>query len=207
MDSLSRTENRELMAQARESLRGNWGLAVGTFLVFGIVSSAVQIVPKAGIIGGLIITGPMNVGMAIFALALSRGQRPRLGQIFEGFRQFGVALGAYLLMTLFVLLWSLLLIIPGIIAAFAYSQIFYIIAEEPGIGPLQAIRKSKELMRGNKWKLFCLQLRFIGWWLLCILTFGIGILWLAPYMIISLAKFYDDIAPPAEAVVIEEQAM
>jgi len=195
------------MAQARESLRGNWGLAVVTFLVFGIVISAVQIVPKAGIIGGLIIAGPMNVGMAIFALALARGQNPRLGQIFEGFRQFGVALGAYLLMTLFVFLWYLLLIIPGIIATFAYSQIFYIIAEEPGIGPLQAIRKSKELMHGNKWKFFCLQLRFIGWWLLCILTFGIGILWLAPYMIVSLAKFYDDIAHPAEAVVIEEQAM
>lgn len=209
MDSLSRTANRDLMAQARESLRGKWGLAIGTIVVFAIISCAVQMIPKTGGIGGFIITGPMSVGLVIFSLALSRGQDARLPQIFEGFQKFGVALGAYLLMVLFVFLWTLLLIIPGIIAQYAYSQVFYIIAEEPGIGPLQAIRKSKEMMRGNKWKLFCLNLRFIGWALLCILTFGIGFLWLAPYIIISQAKFYDDIAHPAaesEAVVEEQPA-
>jgi uncharacterized membrane protein len=140
-------------------------------------------------------------------LALSRGQEARLPQIFEGFQKFGVALGAYLLMMLFVFLWALLLIIPGIIAAYAYSQTFYIIAEEPGIGPLQAIRKSKEMMRGNKGKLFCLNLRFIGWALLCLLTLGIGFLLLAPYMMISFAKFYDDVAHSATETdeAIEEQ--
>ena len=163
MDSLSRTANRDLMAQARESLRGKWLLAIGTMVVFELIMIAVQMIPKTGGIGGVIIAGPMSVGLAIFALALSRGQEARLPQIFEGFQKFGVALGAYLLMMLFVFLWALLLIIPGIIAAYAYSQTFYIIAEEPGIGPLQAIRKSKEMMRGNNGTLFCLNLRFIGW--------------------------------------------
>ena len=205
MDSLSRTANRDLMAQARESLRGRWLLAIGTIVVFELIMIAVQMIPKTGGIGGVIITGPMSVGLAIFALALSRGQEARLPQIFEGFQKFGVALGAYLLMGLFVFLWALLLIIPGIIAAYAYSQTFYIIAEEPGIGPLQAIRKSKEMMRGNKGKLFCLNLRFIGWALLCLLTFGIGFLLLYPYMMISFAKFYDDVAHSATETVIEEQ--
>lgn len=197
MDSLSKTANQYLMAQARESLRGQWGLAIGTYVVAQLILIVVQMIPKAGAIGVYIIGGPITLGLAIFALSLSRNQNPRLQQIFEGFQNFGVALGAYLLMVLFIFLWFLLLIVPGIIAAYAYSQTFYIIAEDPGIGPLQAIRKSKEMMRGNKWKLFCLNLRFIGWTLLCILTFGIGFLWLAPYMLISFAKFYDDVAHPA----------
>jgi uncharacterized membrane protein len=211
MNSLSKTANRDLMAQARESLRGKWGLAIVTFVIVQLIMTGVQMIPSVGSIGGLVIGGPMSVGMAIFALAISRNQNPRLPQVFEGFQKFGVALGAYLLMLLFVLLWSLLLIIPGIIAAYAYSQIFYIIAEDANIGPLDAIRKSKEMMCGNKWKLFCLNLRFIGWALLCILTFGIGFLWLAPYMFTSFAKFYDDLAhpavmPEAEPVTVEPAA-
>ncbi len=197
MDSLSKTANRDLMAQARESLRGQWGLAIGAFVIFALILNVVQFVPYIGSIGGIIIIGPMSVGMCIFALALSRNQNPRLPQIFEGFQKFGVALGAYLLMVLFVFLWTLLFIIPGYIAIYAYSQTFYIIAEDNNIGPLEAIRKSKEMMRGNKWKRFCLDLRFIGWMLLCLLTFGIGFLWLVPYVFISQAKFYDDLAHPA----------
>jgi uncharacterized membrane protein len=207
MNLLSKTANRDLMAQARESLRGRWGLAIGTFLVAQIIVTGVSMIPAVGSIGGLIIDGPISVGMAIFALALSRNQNPQFSQIFEGFQKFGVALGAYLLMILFVFLWLLLLIIPGIIAAYAYSQIFYIIVEDANIGPLQAIRKSKEMMRGNKWKLFCLNLRFIGWALLCVLTFGIGFLWLCPYMIISFAKFYDDLAHPAAGPQTEPAAV
>jgi uncharacterized membrane protein len=87
----------------------------------------------------------------------------------------------------------LLLIIPGIMAGLSYSQTFYILSEDPSIGAMDAIRKSKEMMYGNRWKLFCLGLRFIGWLLLCILTLGIGFIWLAPYMAVSMAKFYDDL--------------
>jgi uncharacterized membrane protein len=87
----------------------------------------------------------------------------------------------------------LLLIVPGIIAALSYSMTYFIIAENDSIGSLEAITKSKEMMRGNKWKLFCLCCRFLGWILLCILTIGIGFLWLYPYMMVSFAKFYDDI--------------
>ncbi len=197
MASLSNTANRDLMAQARESLKGQWGLAIVAFVIFEIIQIAVQMIPGTGAVGIYIIGGPMSLGFTIFALSLSRNQTPRLSQIFEGFQKFGVALGAYLLIMLFVFLWLLLLIIPGIIAGYAYSQTYFIIAEDPTIGPLQAIRKSKAMMCGNKWKLFCLHLRFLGWIFVCILTLGIGFLWLGPYMIISLAKFYDDLAHPA----------
>jgi len=181
------------MKMARKSLAGKWGLAIGTFVVYMVIVSAANMVPFVGSIASLIISGPMLLGMAVFCLSLSRSQDPQLGKIFKGFENFGTALGAYLLMVLFIFLWTLLLIIPGIIAAISYAMIFYIIADDSSIGAMDAIKKSKEMMRGYKWKYFCLGWRFFGWALLCILTLGIGFLWLCPYMQISMAKFYDDI--------------
>jgi uncharacterized membrane protein len=193
MSRISVTENRALMTQARQSLKEKWGLTIGSFIVFIFVTSGIHIIPVAGGIISLLISGPMAVGWAIFALAAARDHNPRLELIFNGFQTFGTALAAYLLVGLFVLLWSLLLIVPGIIAALAYSQVFYILADNRMTGPLEAIRRSKEMMRGNKWKFFCLALRFVGWALLCILTLGVGFLWLFPYASVSAAKFYDDI--------------
>ncbi len=186
-------ENKELMAEARASLSGNWGLAIGTFLVYTIIIASLQVIPVVGGVLGLFIAGPMAVGISMFSLSLSRGENARLEQIFEGFRNYGTVLGAYLLMLLFIFLWMLLLIIPGIIASIAYSQTFYILAEDDTIGSMDALSKSKEMMNGYKWKYFCLVLRFIGWFLLCILTFGIGFLWLSPYINVSNAKFYEDL--------------
>ncbi|MCX5712775.1 MAG: DUF975 family protein [Candidatus Omnitrophica bacterium] len=193
MDYISKTSNKALMAQARESLKGVWGLAIGASVIYLAIIVAVGAVPVAGVIAQLLITGSMQVGMVIFSLALSRKQNPQISQIFDGFKKFGVALGVYLLQAIFIFLWTLLLIIPGIIASLSYAMTFYIIAEDDSIGPLEAIRKSKVLMQGNKWKLFCLGCRFIGWILLSILTLGIGLLWVIPYSMISFAKFYDDL--------------
>jgi uncharacterized membrane protein len=190
-----KTENVVLMRMARESLKGKWGLAIGTFVVYiliiGAIQGITQLFPLAGLIS-LIIAGPMAVGLAIFSINISRNQEARLEQIFQGFNNFGTSLGAYLLMLLFILLWTLLLIIPGIIAALSYSMTFYILADDNS-GAMEAIDKSKKMMDGYKWKYFCLGLRFIGWALLCILTLGIGFLWLFPYMQVSMVKFYDDI--------------
>ncbi len=191
-----KTENVVLMRMSRESLKGKWGLAIGTFVVYILVIGSIQAItqffPIAGLLS-LIIAGPFALGMAIFALTLSRNQDARLEQIFHGFNNFGTSLGAYLLMVLFVILWTLLLIIPGIIAALSYSMTFYILADDNSIGAMDAIDKSKIMMNGYKWKYFCLGLRFFGLALLCILTLGIGLLWLFPYMQVSMAKFYDDV--------------
>jgi uncharacterized membrane protein len=195
-EKIMKTENVVLMQMARESLKGKWGLAVGTFFVYMLMIAAIQIMAESYPITSLlslIISGPMAVGIAIFSMNISRNQDARLEQIFQGFNNFGTSLGAYLLMMLFVLLWTLLLIIPGIIAALSYAMTFYIIADDDSIGAMEAIDKSKKMMDGYKWKFFCLGLRFIGWSLLCIITLGIGFLWLIPYMQVSLAKFYDDI--------------
>ena len=132
--------------------------------------------------------------MVIFFLAIARQQpNPEFGLAFSGFQRFGTALLALILVTLFTLLWMLLLIIPGIIASFRYALTFYVLADNPEMGALEAINRSKALMNGNKWKLFCLGWRFIGWVLIGVLTCGIGLLWVMPYMQTSVSRFYDDV--------------
>jgi len=187
------TSNAELMTQARAILSGRWGLAIGTMFLYLVITTVISNIPYLGSIASLVLSGPFQLGIIFFALRFTRRQRAELGNIFEGFQHFGRALGAYLLQVLFVLLWSLLLIIPGIIASLSYSQTFYILADNPSIGPMEAIGESKKMMNGYKWKLFCLGFRFFGWSLLCLLTCGIGYLWLFPYMAVSFARFYDDL--------------
>ncbi len=188
------TPNWELNAQAREVLRGRWGLAIGFCVLFYLVNIGVGAIGSN--IATLILSGPLQLGMVIFFLTFIRAGQPEIGMLFAGFKNFGNALAAYLLMTVFVFLWMLLLIIPGIIAALAYSQTFYLLADDPALGPLEAIRRSREIMRGYKWKLFCLGMRYLCWSLLCLLTFGIGYIFLVPYMSVGYARFYDDLRPP-----------
>ncbi|MDR0711794.1 MAG: DUF975 family protein [Prevotellaceae bacterium] len=187
------TENKNLIAQARTALSGKWSIAVCTILVYTLLIGAISLFPFWGILATPLLSGPFVLGLAIFFLALSRGEEVNIDQLFKGFNRFGTALATYFLMSIFIFLWTLLLIVPGIIAAISYSQTFYILVDNPSIDPLDAISKSKKMMYGYKWKYFCLGLRFIGWFLLCILTLGIGFLWLAPYMQTSAAKFYDDL--------------
>ncbi len=215
MSPLSSTENRVLTGQAREALREKWGLGVGTAAVYFLLMLVLQFlsiligISIAGlsaseeslklftniiyILLSILIDGPMAAGLAYFILSLSRKQDARLSQVFSGFNIYGLCVGTYLLQCVFIFCWSLLLLVPGIIATLSYSMTYFIIADNNFITPLEAITKSKEMMRGNKWKFFCLGLRFFGWSLLCIVTLGIGFLWLIPYWHVSYAQFYDDL--------------
>ncbi len=188
-----RSSNRARMIRARDSLRGNWGLAIGGVVIYMLVSFAVGVIPILGAIVSLLLAGAMSIGLAGFALALARKAPTKISDIFAGFDRFGVGLGAYFFQGLFIVLWSLLLIVPGIIAALSYAMTYYVICEDQHIGPLEAIAKSKNLMRGHKWELFCLGFRFFGWILLCVLSLGLGFLWLIPYILVTMAHFYDDI--------------
>jgi uncharacterized membrane protein len=187
------TPNAEINLQARALLHGRWGLAIGFSLLLGLLSGGVQAVPKMGPLVALVLGGPLQLGAAIFFLAYVRRQNADIEMLFAGFKNFGNAVGAYLLMVLFTLLWMLLFIIPGIIAALSYSQIFYLLADNPQLGPMEALRQSKEMMRGYKAKLFCLGLRYAGWSLLCIFTLFIGYIWLIPYARTGMARFYEDL--------------
>ena len=203
MNYISTTSNQALMTRALKSLIGKWGIAIGAWLVFFILTEfqigwewqgddggnykvALKIV-------GLIIAGPLSLGYTTLILLISRNQKPDFAILFSGFKRFVVSFAAYLLMSIFIILWLLLLIIPGIIACLRYSQTFYILSEDENIGPLEAISKSKEMMAGNNWKLFSLYFRFIGWFILCIVTLGFAGLYVGPYFSQSCTKFYEDL--------------
>lgn len=232
------TPNRELNAQAREILRGRWGLAIGFCILLVLIQVGFQIVPYLGGIVGLILSGPLQLGAVIFFLTFIRAGQAEIGMLFAGFKNFGGALTAYLLVALFVALWILVpmlggaliglvmgavvggvsgspaeglavgavvgLIIGyipglvlGVIAQMSYFQTFYILADNPSIGAMDAIRASRDMMTGRRGKLLCLLLRYFCWSLLCLLTLGIGFIFLMPYMAVGYARFYDDLHPSA----------
>lgn len=188
-----KTENRVLMSQARESLSGKWGLAIGVGVLYILITGAANSIHGYGPVISFIVSGPLALGLAGFFLALSRNKEANFTQMFDGFNRFGESLLALLRAALFIVLWSLLFVIPGIIAAISYSQMFYIMSDNKEIHGKEAIEKSKKMMYGYKWKYFCLHLRFLGWFILSILTLGIGFFWLFPYMQMSTAKFYEDL--------------
>ncbi len=187
------THNRDLMAKARASLSGQWGTGVAAAALYLAISLGLGLIPFGGLLIYLI-GGPLYVGFCILFLSLIRS-RGTVGQMFEGFQQFGKATGTYLLMILFIILWTLLLIIPGIIMGYAYSMAFFVRADDPQVGCREALTRSVEMMRGYKWKLFCLFCRFIGWGVLAMLTCGVGYLWLMPYLYAAMAQFYEDVRP------------
>ena len=128
--------------------------------------------PLSGIYA-LLVTGAMDLGLTLFFLAMFRRQIVGIGDVFLGFERYGKALGLFLFQGLFIALWSLLFIVPGIIAAIRYSQAFFILADDPNKGIRQCMDESKMMMRGNKAKYFCLSLSFIGWGILASIPAGV----------------------------------
>jgi uncharacterized membrane protein len=197
--------NEELTKSARDILSGRWQEMAVVTLVYVLVNGISSSVPKLGMAIGLVIGGPLALGYTSLILAVKRGKELKIAQLFDGFSRFVDALVAYLLMTVFVILWSLLLIVPGIIAALSYAMTYFLLADNPGLDGLGAMRKSKQLMIGHKMRLCTLGLRFIGWIALGILTFGIGFFWIIPYMAMTFAAFYEDIAgQPSSAISIAQ---
>ena len=190
MNELLLKNNKELRTEARGFLSGFWGRSVLAYLVYSIVLSA-----AAGLagIGNLIVGGPMDLGLATYFLSLKRKKDAKIEDLFKGFSVFESSLILYIVRMVFILLWSLLFIIPGIVAALRYSMAIYILHDSPGITGMQALTRSKEMTDGFKGKLFGLYLSFIGWAILCVFTLGIGYLWLVPYMKASEASFYENL--------------
>lgn len=151
----------------------------------------------------MVLGGAVSLGYAKFNLNLVDGQPPRFDDLFSEFHRIWPAFCLKFLTGLFVVLWSLLFVIPGILAAYSYAMAPYILAENPDMTAREAITASKEMMRGNRWRLFCLGFSFIGWSLLCVLTLGIGTLWLRPYEEAAQAAFYRDLSGTARPAIPE----
>lgn len=205
----------EMKKQALGALKGRWGFAVlGTFLFF-LVYMVVPLFFDILLSGGpsvwlnqeeptvtadlvntliSILLIPFSIAFYWFFLSISRSETPQLSDLFTIYADWKTSLkliGTSIVVSVFVFLWTLLLIIPGIIKSFSYSQTFFVLKDHPEYSMTEAITESRKIMQGYKWKYFLLNLSFIGWGILSLFTLGIGLLWLVPYMTTSLAAFYN----------------
>lgn len=136
----------------------------------------------------------IEVGYAKFNLDLVDRTEAKIETLFQYFNHWKATATTRFLKGFYILLWSLLFIIPGIIAGYSYAMTGYILAEHPELTASEAIDRSKSMMEGNRFRLFCLELSFIGWGILCAFTWGIGNLWLRPYKQAATAAFYREIS-------------
>ena len=209
----------ELKENAKASLKGKYGDIIIMFIVVALVSAVAAClgtfidnalglakteVVQIGTITftqkttgfftpflSFIVTGFLGFGIVEYFLNISRNKEVSWKDIFNKKDMFVYYIVLSLLISLFTCLWSLLLIIPGIIAALSYSMVFYLKLDNPDLEYMDNIKKSKELMNGHKWEFFVLQLSFIGWVLLVPLTLGILAFWLVPYMAVTECNFYN----------------
>lgn len=203
-------------------LRGNWAPAVLATAVYLLIALSVysgnnidgfsKILPKLAFFNGasaalkLVLGGSCWLIMVLLVFPIMIGYANSMRVYYENHdfnalsNTFSFAFTNYthvmlttLLMAVKIALWSLLLIIPGIIKSFAYAMTPYIIVEHPEYSASEAISKSEKMMRGHKGELFMLMLSFLGWYILCLLTLGIGFFWLEPYVQCAIAAFYNDL--------------
>lgn len=180
--------SRDFKRKAWEQLRKHyWYIFVIWLIVAAITGSSVALV-------GIVLTAPVIIGVNRYMLKVIREDEQDTDILISAFK--GNILDyiiTYLLMTIYIILWTLLFIIPGIIKALSYSMTFFILADNPDLKPKEAIEESMRLMDGNKWRLFKLYFSFIGWFILAALTAGVGYLFLQPYVQLSIANFYEEI--------------
>ena len=185
-----RKESRELLGHELFGSKWMWAL-----LLLLIVSAAVS--AAAGItcgIAALVVGGPLEYGLIHVFLRVVRkeDEKVEIKHMWEGFKgRIGQTFVVELLQTIYVFLWSLLLIVPGIIKSYAYSATMYLVHEKDLEGN-DAITESRKLMKGRKWKLFCLDLSFIGWYIVGFLCLGVGVLWVNTYRYMARTLFFEE---------------
>ena len=192
-------ENKQIMKEAQESLKGKWGISIAACLIAGVITIMITILGGylinedwGGNLLSLFVTPPIGVGLALFFLNIHSGNKLEIKTIFNPFKDVWLnSVLAYFMMIVIILIGFLLFFIPGVIATLMFSQVLYIIAEDNKIDPYNALVKSKKMMEGNKWKLFKIMLIILLLAIVCILTLGIGFIWLAPYQNAVYAKFYN----------------
>lgn len=190
----------ELKELAKQQIRGKIGSLFVISLIMIVVnylgSMLLSLVPVVGSIASFVfISAPLSLGITMVYLKVANGEEFTISNLFDGYSDLWNAFAVQFLVAFFTALWSLLFLIPGIIKGLSYSMSLYILAENKGMNPTEAIQKSKEMMHGHKMDLFILELSFIGWGLLVSITFGIAGIWAIPYMSTTMADFYNSIKP------------
>lgn len=183
-------DRKEIKSIAKSAFTAQYGVSVGMFFLYTIAVSAAS--SMTGGIGAFVLAPPLLVGYSYFCLKIWRGEKGDVGDAFSfAFKDFGRNIGGVLWMQLFIFLWSLAFIIPGIVKAIAYSLTPYLLADTK-VGATEAIKISMRMTKGYKLDIFVLQLSFLGWMLLSLLTCGLlQYLYVSPYMNTSMAGMYE----------------
>ena len=211
----------ELKRDAKEKLKGNWGTVIIVIIIVGAITffcnQAVMslfgkdidteflggdtVKMKSLSSPGLLVNVVVSCAIAAFFglgqskvfLKVSRSEKPSVEDVFSMGKYFVPAFIAAFVTALFVGLWTLLLIIPGIIASYRYKLYQYVLLDNPDMKAMEVVSRCKEMMVGHKMDLFVLELSFLGWMILGLFTLGLLYLWLTPYMNVTVANFYNDI--------------
>lgn len=246
------SSNAEIKTKAKEALKGNWGVAIASCIIYGVLVNGFSFVInirdltmngftdalensngdfKVSLIGFLIsvfLAGAMTYGLNNFFIKLIRRENADIKDVFEGFKHYKGTLFINILLLIYQFLWALMFIIPVaivlIIAVVSvatdsvsvtaillvclvvivvsivlsiillrYSMSFYIYIDNPELTASETIKESIDMMEGNQIRLFKLYLSFILWFLLSIITLGIAMIWVGPYMQTSTAVFYEEL--------------
>lgn len=200
----SRKEIKEI---AKDAFYRQYWLCVGANVIVMALCSVLSGISLG--VAAFILVPSLVIGLNFFSVAMYRGEPSSIEDIFrEGFDNFGRKLGGYLWMELFIYLWSLLFVIPGIIKAISYALTPYILADCKNVRATDALKLSMRMMEGHKWEYFVLGLSFIGWTLLTSLTCGLlYVFYVGPYMNNTFAGYYAErkAAALAEGTVTEAQ--
>lgn len=204
-----------LRKRARDNLSGMWPLAIAVAAVAALLGGIGQnFIPdieytqklflweenlwltwKIGVFSTLafILGGTLELGYCQFLLKQHDQQGPEFNDLFSQFHRFGTGFAQQFLRGLYIVLWSLLLVIPGIMAAYRYAMTPYILTDHPEMTASEAIKRSKQMMDGHKGELFVLDLTFIGWNILASACMNLGYLFLNPYRQAAQAAFYREL--------------
>ena len=191
----------ELKRHAKDQLKGKWGLAIGSIvviiliqIVFNIISRCVQDNTILFIIitlVSMIVSSAMSIGMCRLSLNYAYDDKqPAFTDIFSGFQVILKVIGLFILLGIIILVGTILLVIPGIIFSYMFSQAYFILADDNSKSIIQCLKESAGMMKGYKFKYFVLLLSFLGWTILGLIPLGIGLLWVMPYMNVTVASFY-----------------
>ena len=183
----------ELKTSAKSQISGKILILFVIAIVEAVIIGALSLIPFVGTIAGSLLTFVFSLSFCIIYLKLTKSEGIEVKDLFSGFSNAINAILLGILQAIFVFLWSLLFVIPGIIKSYAYSMSTFVLAENPDMSATDALKKSQEIMDGHKMEYFILQLSFIPWYLLVGITFGIAGLYVGPYVNATTANFYNAI--------------
>ena len=196
---------KEIKDAALAALKGKWGnyccITLIYSLITGIISNIASLLVKVDVIIGTIcciliclaLLPPFGYSLTVVFLKAYRGIDSKIADLFNGYKDFLRIVLTMLLKCIYILLWSLLLVVPGIVKTISYAMTEFVLNDNPDLKYDKAISRSSQLMRGHKMDYFLFALSFIGWAILCMMTFGIGYFWLIPYFHTAKAGFYNDL--------------